>query len=209
MVNEEITCSREKLKMGFRKLQRYEAQKAAYDNYKAWNALNPDAKQALYAAIPGSGTGRAKPVLQTGFIIPFNATGTNIIYIETKKILNATQGSAVGADVATALRNALSGQYFASAAANSVVLTNRAYKFAKLSFTNREAFVDRISRITKRKYKKPTSNTVSMPFGGKAMSDDFDTAVADIKLKANGANAWANATTSTVIKSYKFTPEGI
>ena len=196
--------------MGFRRLQRYESEKAAYDNYKAWNALNPDAKQALYAAIPGSGTGRAKPVLQTGLIIPFNATGTSVTYIETKKILDATQGSAVGSDVANALRNALSGQYFAtSTGANSTVLSSPRYKFAKLSFTNREAFVDRVSRITKRKYKKPSSDTVSMPFGGKTMSDDFDTAVADIKSKANGANAWARASTSTVKKSYKFTPEGI
>ena len=195
--------------MGFRKLQQYESEKAAYDNYKAWKALSPDAKQALYDAIPAVSTSRAKPVLQTGFIIPFNATGTIVTYVETNKILNATQGSAVGANVANALRVALSGQYFATATGTTpVVIANPRYKFAKLSFTNRESFVDRVSRITKRKYKKPSSDTVSMPFGGSSMAEQFDEAVAEIRTKANGAIAWANGSTSTTKKSYKFTPEG-
>ncbi|MBK1987310.1 hypothetical protein A0J48_007135 [Sphaerospermopsis aphanizomenoides BCCUSP55] len=195
--------------MSFRELERYESQKAAYDNYKAWKALSPDAKQALYDAIPNIATSRAKPVLVGGFVIPFNATGTIVTYIETTKILSATQGTAVGSDVASALRTALSGQYFATATGTTpVILTNPRYKFAKLSFTNRESFVDRVSRITKRKYKKPSSDTVSMPFGGKTMTDDYDTAVNDIKTKANGANAWKNSSTATVKKSYKFTPEG-
>ena len=196
--------------MSFRELERYESQKAAYDNYKAWKALSPDAKQALYDAIPGIKTSRAKPVLQSGFLIPFNATGTIVTYIETKKILDATQGAAVGADVASALRIALSGQYFATATGTTpVVITSPRYRFAKLSFTNRESAVDRVSRITKRKYKKPSSDTVSMPFGGKTMSEDFDTAVADIKSKTNGAKAWLDSSTSTIKRSYKFTPEGI
>lgn len=37
--------------MGFRDLRRYESQKAAYDAYKAWQALTPDLKQAAFAAI--------------------------------------------------------------------------------------------------------------------------------------------------------------
>ena len=159
MVNQEISHSSEKLNMSFRELERYESQKAAYDNYKAWKALSPDAKQALYDAIPGIKTSRAKPVLQSGFLIPFNATGTIVTYIETKKILDATQGAAVGADVASALRIALSGQYFATATGTTpVVITSPRYRFAKLSFTNRESAVDRVSRITKRKYKKPSSS---------------------------------------------------
>ncbi|WP_029635974.1 hypothetical protein [[Scytonema hofmanni] UTEX B 1581] len=196
--------------MGFRALQRYESQKAKYDAYKLWQAKTPEQKQALYDAIPGIATGRAKPVLTTGFIIPFNATGTIVTYIETFKIFDATQGSAVGADVASALRTALAGQFFATAAGTTpVVLTNPRYKFAKLSFTNKDSFVKRVSRITGSTYQKPTTDTVSMPFGGKTMTDDFDTAVADIKTKTNGANAWKNGSTATVKKSYKFTPEGI
>ncbi|WP_193196413.1 hypothetical protein [Nostoc sp. MG11] len=196
--------------MGFRALERYESQKARYDAYKAWRAKTPEQKQALYDAIPGISTGRAKPVLATGFIIPFNSTGTIVTYIETSKILNATQGSAVGADVANALRTALGGQFFATATGTTpVILTNPRYKFAKLSFTNKDSFVKRVSRITGSTYQKPTTDTVSMPFGGKTMAEDFDTAAADIKTKANGANAWKNASTSTVKKSYKFTPEGI
>jgi hypothetical protein len=196
--------------MGFRDLERYEAQKARYDNYKAWKALSPDAKKALYDAIPGIATSRAKPVLDTGFIIPFNSTGTIVTYVETTKILNATQGAAVGAAVANALRTALTGQFFATAAGTTpVVLNIPRYKFAKLSFTNKEGFVDRISRITKSSYKKPSTDTVSMPFGGKTMAEDFDTAVADIKTKANGAAAWSGGSTATIKRSYKFTPEGI
>ncbi|MTJ11493.1 hypothetical protein FJR11_02550 [Anabaena sp. UHCC 0187] len=196
--------------MSFRSLERYESQKAAYDNYKAWKLLSPDAKQALYDAIPGIATGRAKPVLSAGFIIPFNATGTIVTYIETKKIIDATQGSAVGAAVATALRTALSGQFFATATGTTpVIISSPRYKFAKLSFTRRNTPVARVSRITKRSYKKPTSDTISMPFGGSSMSEDFDVAVAEIKTKASGANAWANASAGEIKQTYKFTPEGI
>ncbi len=196
--------------MGFRALRRYESQKARYDAYKAWQDKTPAQKKALYDAIPGISTGRAKPVLTPGFIIPFNATGTIVTYIESSKILNATQGTAVGADVANALRTALAGQFFATATGTTpVILTNPRYKFAKLSFTKKENFVARESRITGASYKKPSTDTVSMPFGGKTMTDDFDTAVADIKTKTNGANAWKAASTSTVKQTYKFTPEGI
>lgn len=196
--------------MSFRELERYESQKAAYDNYKAWKALSPDAKKALYDAIPGVATSRAKPVLTPGYIIPFNATGTIVTYIGTSKILDATQGSAVGADVANALRTALGGQYFLTATGTTpVIIASPRYKFAKLSFTKRESFTTRVSRITKRTYKKPSSDTVSMPFGGSTMSEDFDTAVLEIKTKASGANAWASASTATVKQSFKFTPEGI
>jgi hypothetical protein len=197
--------------MGFRALQRYESQKAKYDAYKLWQAKTPEQKHALYEAIPGIATGRAKPVQKTGFIIPFNATGTIVTYIETSKILHETQGSAVGAAVANALRNALDGQYFATATGTTpVVLANPRYKFAKLSFTSKDSFVNRVSRITGSNYKKPTTDTISMPFGGKTMTEDFDTAVAAIKAKAtDGANDWKNSSTATVKKSYKFTPEGI
>lgn len=198
------------INMGFRALNRYESQKARYDAYKAWQGKTLEQKKALYDAIPGISTGRAKPVLADGFIIPFNSTGTIVTYIETSKILDATQGTAVGKDVANALRTALLGQYFLTAAGTTpVVLQNPRYKFARLSFTNKESFVDRVSRITGATYKKPTTDTVSMPFGGKTMSEDFDTAVLDIKTRASGASAWKNAGTATVKKSYKFTPEGI
>jgi len=196
--------------MGFRELERYESQKAAYDNYKAWKALSPDAKKALYDAIPNIKTSRAKPIHDQGFIIPFNATGTIVTYFESSKLLNATQGSTAWADVCNALRTALAARFFATAAGTTpVIIKNPKYKFAKLSFTKKENFVDRTSRITKRGYKKPSSDTVSMPFGGKDMTDDFDTAVKDIKTKTGGAVAWVNASTSTVKQSYKFTPEGI
>ncbi|MEH2351937.1 hypothetical protein [Nostoc sp.] len=196
--------------MGFRALQRYESQKAKYDAYKAWQAKTPEQKQALYDAIPGIATGRAKPVLRPGFIIPFNSTGTVVTYVETSKILDATQGTAVGNDVANALRTALLGQYFLTATGTTpVVIQNPKYRFAKLSFTNKESFVKRVSRITGSTYQKPATDTVSMPFGGTTMAEDFDTAVLDIKTRASGANAWKAAGTSTVKKSYKFTPEGI
>lgn len=196
--------------MGFRALQKYESQKARYDAYKLWLAKTPEQKQALYAAIPGISTGRAKPVLAAGYLIPFNATGTIVTYVETSKILHATQGAAVGSDVANALRTTLAGQFFLTAAGTTpVVITSPKYKFAKLSFTSKDSFMKRVSRITGNTYQKPTADTVSMPFGGKTMADDFDTAVADIKSKANGANAWKNGSNATVKKSYKFTPEGI
>jgi hypothetical protein len=196
--------------MGFRALQRHESEQAAYDEYKLWKAKTPAQKKALYDAIPGISTGRAKPILSTGFIIPFNATGTVVTYIETTKILGAQQGTSSWADVASSLRIALGGQFFATATGTTpVVLSNPRYKFAKLSFTKKESFVNRVSRITGRTYKKPSTDTVSMPFGGKTMTDDFDTAVLDIKTKTNGAAAWKNASTSTVKQSYKFTPEGI
>lgn len=197
--------------MGFRALQKYESQKARYDAYKLWQAKTPEQKHALYEQIPGINTGRAKALRATGFIIPFNVTGTIVTYIETSKILHETQGSAIGASVASALRAALAGQFFpTSTGTTPVILANPKYKFAKLSFTNKENFVDRISRITGSHYKKPTVDTVSMPFGGKNMADDFDTAVAAIKAKAtDGAKAWRDSSTPTVKKSYKFTPEGI
>lgn len=196
--------------MSFRALERFESQKAKYDAYKAWKAKTPQQKQALYDAIPGIATGRAKPVLAEGFIIPFNVTGTDLVYIETSKILNATQGNAIGASVATKLRAALAGQFFATVSGTPVKLKNPRYKFAKLSFTNKESYVKRESRITGVTYLKPTVDTVSMPFGGKNMSDDFDTAVASIKALANdGATAWKASSTATVKKTYKFTPEGI
>ncbi len=66
--------------MSFRDLRRYESQKAAYDNYKAWQALSPDAKQAAFAAITDE-TKRAKPERAMGYLSPFNQVGAALKYI--------------------------------------------------------------------------------------------------------------------------------
>jgi len=190
--------------MSFRDLRRHESQKAAYDNYKAWQALSPDAKHEAFKTITDE-TKRAKPERATGFLSPFNQVGSALKYI-SMPVLKKTQegqGSAIGVSLATAL-NAF---YLADnePAPTTGAIEYKRFKAAKLSFTARTTFEKKISRITKRPYLKPDVDTYSAPFGQSTGGQTYEAALIIITPLAK---TWVNAATAPAKRSYKFTPEG-
>ncbi|MFK0729986.1 MAG: hypothetical protein ACFKPT_25130 [Gloeotrichia echinulata GP01] len=191
--------------MSFRSLRRFEGQKAAYDNYKAWVALSPDAKQTAYAAVTDE-TKRAKPERSIGYISPFNQVGSALRYISIP-VLSPTQ-TGQASDIATALATALDNFYITgseSAPASGAIKVKR-FQAAKLSFRNRGAATKKNSRITKRAYLKPDVDTVSAPFGQSVGNQDFAAALIILNPKAT---TWVQAGVLPNKRSYKFTPEGV
>jgi hypothetical protein len=189
--------------MGFSFLKRYEAQKAYYDAYKAWDNKNPEQKQAAFAAITDE-TKRAKPERVTGYISPFNQRGSTLSYVELR-VLSQTQ-TGEGTDVATALGNVLDNYYIDDTeTAPTTSIINPRFKAAKLSFTSKTNFVKKASRITTKQYLKPDVNTVSAPFGQASGGQTYAAATAAM---LTAINTWINGATGTDKRSFKFTPEG-
>lgn len=190
--------------MSFRDLRRYESQKAAYDNYKAWQALSPDAKQAAFAAITDE-TKRAKPERAMGYLSPFNQIGTALKYISLP-ILKKTQVGQ-GSDIGNSLGTALAAFYVDDTEAAPVggAIEYKRFKAARLSYTARTTFTKKNSRITKRAYMKPDVDTYSAPFGQSVGGQDYAAALVIITPLAK---TWRDAATAPAKRSYKFTPEG-
>lgn len=190
--------------MSFRDLRRYESQKAAFDNYKAWQALSPDAKQSAFAAITNESQ-RAKPTRELGFLAPFNQVGTGLQYIRLPVLAKVQDGQ--GAGVGNALTAILDPFYIdatEAAPAGGGIAAPR-YEAARLSFTIRSNFVKRNSRITKRAYMKPDVDTYSGKFGRSVANQTYQEAIV---LMTSGINSWVNGATSGAKRSFKFTPEG-
>jgi hypothetical protein len=190
--------------MSFRDLRRYEAQKAAYDNYKAWQALSPDAKQKAFAAVTDESK-RAKPERAMGFLSPFNQVGAALKYISMPVLKKAQIGQ--GSDVGNSLGTALAAFYVddTEAAPATGAIEYKRFKAAKLSYTARTTFKETNSRITKRRYMKPDVDTYSAPFGQSVGGQAYEAALIIITPLAK---TWVNAATAPAKRSYKFTPEG-
>lgn len=190
--------------MSFRDLRRYESQKAAYDNYKAWQALSPDAKHAAFAAVTDESK-RAKPERVEGYISPFNQVGSTLKYIRLPVLKKTQQGQ--GSAIGTALATALNAFYIddIEAAPTTGAIDYRRFKGAKLSYTERSTFTKKTSRITKRVYLKPDVDTYSALFGQSVGGQTYEAALIIITPLANN---WVKAATLPARRVYKFTPEG-
>ncbi|OYD93137.1 hypothetical protein CDG76_20815 [Nostoc sp. 'Peltigera membranacea cyanobiont' 210A] len=190
--------------MSFRDLRRYESQKAAYDSYKAWQALTPDLKQAAFAAITDEAK-RSKPERVTGYLSPFNQVGTALKYIRMPVLKKTQEGQ--GSAVGNALATALDAFYIDDTETAPVggAIDYKRFKAAKLSFTLRSTFTKKNSRITKRAYLKPDVDTYSAPFGQSVGDQDY---AAALVILVPLANTWMEAATAPAKRSYKFTPEG-
>ncbi|BAY10634.1 hypothetical protein [Calothrix sp. NIES-2098] len=190
--------------MSFRDLRRYETQKAAYDNYKAWQALSPDAKHAAFAAITDE-TKRAKPKRVNGYISPFNQSGTALRYI-ILPVLKKTQDGQ-GAGVGNALTTILDTYYIddTETAPTGGGIEYKRFKAAKLSFTLRQTFAKKTSRITKRVYLKPDVDTYTGAFGQASGGQTYATVSA---LLITASQNWVDAAEAGTKRSYKLIPEG-
>jgi hypothetical protein len=191
--------------MSFRELRRYESQKSAYDAYKTWQALSPDAKHAAFAAITDE-TKRAKPERAMGYLSPFNQVGALLKFISMPVLKKAQtgQGSAIGVSLGTAL----AAFYFddTEAAPGGGAIEYKRFKAAKLSYTVRSNFIKKNSRITKRAYLKPDVDTYSAPFGQSVAGQTYGAALIIINPLVK---AWLSTATLPAKHSHKFTPEGV
>ncbi|MEH2153247.1 hypothetical protein [Nostoc sp.] len=190
--------------MSFRDLRRYESQKAAYDNYKAWQALSPDAKQAAFAAITDE-TKRAKPERILGYLSPFNQVGATLKYIRMPVLKKVQEGQ--GAGVGNSLGTALDAFYIDDTESVPVggAIDHKRFKAARLSYTARASFSKKNSRITKRAYLKPDVDTYSAPFGQSVAGQTYEAALIIITPLAD---TWREGAVLPAKRSYKFTPEG-
>jgi hypothetical protein len=193
--------------MGFRDLQRYESQKARFDKYKAWLAMNPEQRQAAYATVTDE-TKRAKTEREKGYISPFGTAGTTKIYVPARLIKDGQTGQ--GSGVANVLRGLLAGYTttateFAALTTPLLIETSQ-FKAAKLTLSNVvPGTTPRNSRITGAAYKKPDVDSVTCPFGQNAGGQDYDAAVLAIK----GETTFADFLAGNGGKNrFKFTPEG-
>ncbi|MGM3305101.1 hypothetical protein ACSQ6I_03800 [Anabaena sp. WFMT] len=190
--------------MGFRALQRYASQKAAYDNYKAWDALDPGAKQTAYAAITDE-TKRAKPERVTGYLSPFNQVGSALKYISMPVLKKVQEGQ--GAGVGNALVGILDPFYLddTDTAPTSGAISYPRFKAAKVSLILRSSFTKSTSRITKRSYLKPDVDTYSCPFGQSVAAQTYAAAMVIIQPDID---TWVEAAAAGTKRSFKLTPEG-
>jgi hypothetical protein len=189
--------------MGFRDLNKYPAMKARYDNYKQWQDQTPAQRQASYATVTVPAN-RVKPVKVQGYVSPFNATGTSLVYMPAR-ILGPTQAGA-GATLAGILRDLVDEFTHATVPTGGITVGTKGYKFAKLTLTTVVSSTTRTeSRITGTLYSKPTVDNVSSPFGQKTAGQNYDTVVTAIKaIAAYGTHDAANGGKNRC----KFTPEG-
>ena len=192
--------------MGFRDLQRYEAQKPRYDAYKLWVAKSPAEKAAAFDVI-NDATKRAVIAREKGYVSPFGTVGSTKIYLPTK-ILSSTQ-SGQGGGVATSLRTILAN--YVSTAAEFAALTTpievaaKKFKFAKLTLTAVAVGAKSNSRITGARYNKPEVDSVTCPFGQQTGGQDYDTVISAIK----GLSAYTTFLAGNSGKNRaRFTPEG-
>ncbi|MCC5641074.1 hypothetical protein LC593_35665 [Nostoc sp. CHAB 5844] len=193
--------------MGFRDLQRYPAQKARYDKYKEWLDATPEQRQAKYAAITDE-TKRVKTEKESGYISPFNTSGTTKIFVPARLIKSGQTGQ--GSGVAEVLRGLLANYTTTAtefAALTTPILINASnFKFAKLTLTSVvPGTTKKNSRITGAAYYKPDVDSVTSPFGQNTGGQDYDVAISSIK----GETAYATFVAGNGGKNRaRFTPEG-
>lgn len=197
--------------MAYKDISRGVRLAADHAKYLIWLAKDTEARQTAYAAIT-TPANKVKTDRVVGAIIPFDASGINLVYLPAR-LIAATQ-SGRGGVLATAMQGILAEYNFTTAELGALTTPNiidnaRNFKFAKLTIIQRvtTATAKEASRITGRRYYRHENDSVTGNFGKKVAADTFDTVVTDIKAKAAFTGLFTGSETALASK-YRFVPEG-
>ncbi|WP_373525094.1 hypothetical protein [Nostoc sp.] len=198
--------------MTYRDISRGDRLAADYAKYQIWLKKDTEARQAAYAAIT-TPANKVKTDRVIGAIIPFDTSGTNLVYLPARLIAATQVGR--GGVLATAMQGILAEFNFtrtelAALTTPNVIDNVKKFKFAKLTIIQRvtTATVKESSRITGRKYFRHENDSVTGSFGKKIAADTYDTVVAAIKGKAD-FNGLFTGSVNALASRYRFVPEGV
>jgi hypothetical protein len=180
---------------------------ADHAKYIAWLQKDTEARQAAYAAITTPGN-KVQTARVSGYLAPFSASGTALIYAPAK-LISPTQ-SGRGAALAGTVKEILSEYSNLTLDGTEVGLTGVKYKPATMTLIERvtTATTKESSRITGRKYYRHENDSVTGKFGKKVVVDDYDSVVAHIKTHAKYI-AFFSTGTNAAFNRVRFVPEGL
>ncbi|MEH1772688.1 hypothetical protein [Nostoc sp.] len=180
---------------------------ADHAKYIAWLQKDTEARQAAYAAITTPGN-KVQTARISGYLAPFSATGTTLIYAPAKLIGPTQTGR--GATLAATVKDILSEYSNLTLDGSEVGLTGVKYKPATMTLTERitTATTKESSRITGRKYYRHENDSVTGKFGKKVVADDYDSVVAAIRTHAKYI-AFFNTGANAAFNKVRFVPEGV
>lgn len=184
---------------------------ADHAKYIIWLNKDTAARQAAYASVT-TPANKVKTDRVLGAIIPFSASGTNLVYLPARLI--ATPQSGRGGVLATTIRGIL--EEFTFTQANLTALTTpniiegANFKPAKLTIIQRvtTATTKEASRITGRLYYRHENDSVTGSFGKKIAADTNDSVTTAIKEKTAFTALFTGSANASASK-YRFVPEGV
>lgn len=198
--------------MAYRDISRGPRLAADFQRYKLWLEKDTEARQSAFATV-NDPTKTVKTSRVPGFIIPFDANGTGLIYIPAR-LISATQAGR-GAQLAQTLKGVVDEFTFSSSEVAALTTPNilqgvKKFKFAKVTVVQRvtTATTKEASRITGRKYYRHENDSVSASFGKKLSGDTYDSVSQAISEKPAFIALFTGSENATASR-YRFTPEGV
>ncbi|MBH8563760.1 hypothetical protein I8748_16440 [Nostoc sp. CENA67] len=197
--------------MAYKDISRGVRLAADHAKYMAWLNKDTEARQAAFAAINNSAN-TVKTARVPGYIIPFDASGANLVYIPTR-LISATQAGR-GAALAQTLKGIVDEYTFSTSEVQALTTPNilegvKKFKCAKLTVIQRvtTATTKESSRITGRKYFRHENDSVTANFGKKLSADTYDSVCEAIREKAAFVALFTGSENAAASR-YRFVPEG-
>lgn len=193
--------------MAYKDISRGVRLAADHAKYIAWLEKDTAARQTAYAAVT-TPANKVKTARVLGYLAPFGATGTSLLYAPAKLIHSAQSGR--GSALALKVRTILTEYSNLTLDGSEVGLTGVKYVPAKMTLIERvtTATTKEASRITGRLYYRHENDSVTGSFGKKVVADDFDSVVVAIKAKTDFTNFFSTGTNAAFNK-FRFVPEGV
>ncbi|MGI8503007.1 MAG: hypothetical protein ACR2LR_18000 [Hassallia sp.] len=196
--------------MAYKDISRGVRLKAEHDKYIAWLEKDTAARQTAYASVTVAGN-KVKTDRLAGYVVPFDANGSALVYIPTRLISPTQNGR--GAELAKVVEAIVKPFTFTQAEVKALTAPNvldlvKKFKPAKVTLIQRVQTVTekKASRITGRLYYRHENDSVTASFGKKVAADTYDTAMAGIKV-STGFAAFTGATNPH--NKFRFVPEGV
>ncbi|RCJ21563.1 hypothetical protein A6S26_24245 [Nostoc sp. ATCC 43529] len=182
-----------------------------HEKYMLWLNKDTQARQQAFAAV-NDPTKTVKTARVPGFIVPFDSSGTELVYVPAKLISPSQSGR--GSDLALVLKGLVDEFTFSTTEVAALTTPNvlegvRNFKFAKLTVTQRvtTATAKSASRITGREYYRHENDSVTAHFGKKLASSTYS-AVMDAISEKPAFTALFQGSANATASRYRFVPEG-
>jgi hypothetical protein len=184
---------------------------ADHAKYLLWLQKDTAARQAAYAAVT-TPANKVKTSRVPGYVIPFTASGTSLVYLPVR-LIGPTQ-SGRGSALANTLRTIVGAYTFTTSEVAALttpnVLDGVKFKPAKVTVIQRvtTATTKEASRITGRTYYRHENDSVTAVFGKKVSDDTQDSVVSAIKTSTDFANLFTGSE-NNLASRYRFVPESL
>lgn len=199
--------------MAYKDISRGVRLAADHAKYMLWLNKDTEARQTAYATVT-TPANKVKTSRVSGYIVPFDADGANLVYVKAQ-LIAATQAGR-GSGVAKELQQILDPYTFSSSEVTALATPNvldnaRQFKFAKLTLVQRviTATTKEASRITGRKYFRHENDSVTGRFGKKVAADNYSSVTQAIQESPKFVAFFAATANKDNGNKYRFVPEGV